>query len=297
MSISISKALDIIKANNLVAEKVAQNPTNRLDESMIFDSDLCQAMTDIAKSIYPETKKVTFSKNRPVIMTNQGWLAGKKVDRRGLVDRFKAQELTEDEIKTILQDCLDSPLLTTENTPQFDWDGFFSRFEDDLRGMTREEWLARWGLNRGDLPTTPRDPIETAKNQRLRAMKRAKDYHNATAEKGDMIPFSIDAVKDVLLKIGAITRADNCYLPGTPYIVPNKGIIRLRLTRKDGTESNNMYKTTKIDVFRDPTHPKGRFGDTPFRWEPISGYLCSKADLEAACQELKTKDWEDIKAE
>ena len=266
----------------------------RIDESVIYDLNLTKAMADIARTMYPDTVRVTFSKNHPVILTNYGWKVGKNVDRRGLVNKFESNELTEDEIRDILQDCIDSPMLNTRNTPQFDWDAYFDKYVKNTENLTREEWIARWGIN-ADLPTVSRDPADAAKRKRLRAIQRVKDYRNATEGKNDMIPFSIDTVRSMLKKVGALRIVNDWDFPGTPYIVPNKGLIRFRKTAKDGTESNRWYKIAKVEVFRDPKRPSGRYSDTPRRWEDISGYLCSRADLKAACEKINEMDWENIK--
>ena len=271
------------------------NPkSDRVDEGMIYDLNLTKAMADIARTMYPDTVRVTFSKNHPVILTNYGWKVGKNVDRRGLVNKFDSKELTEDEIRDILQDCIDSPMLNTKNTPQFDWDAYFNKYVKNTEDLTREEWIAKWGIY-ADLPTVSRDPTDAAKRKRLREIQRVKDYRNATAGMNDMIPFSIDTVRTMLKRVGALTIVNDRDFPGTPYIVPNKGIIRFRKTAKDGTESNRWYKIARVDVFRDPKRPGGRYSDTPRRWEDISGYLCSKADLRAACEKINDLDWEDIK--
>lgn len=271
------------------------NPKNdRVDEGMIYDLNLTKAMADIAREMYPDTVRVTFSKNHPVILTNYGWKAGKNVDRRGLVNKFDSKELTEDEIRDILQDCIDSPMLNTKNTPQFDWDAYFNKYVKDTENLTREEWIARWGIY-ADLPTVSRDPTDAAKRKRLREIQRAKDYRSSIAGKDDMIPFSIDTVRTMLKRVGALTKENAWDSPGTPYIVPNKGLIRFRKTAKDGTQSNSLYKIAKVEVFRDPKRPSGLYSETPRRWEDVSGYLCSKADLRAACEKIKEMDWENIK--
>jgi len=261
---------------------------------MIYDLDLTKAMADIAMTMYPDTVRVTFSKNHPVILTNYGWKVGKNVDRRVLVNKFDSNELTEDEIRDILQDCIDSPMLNTKNTPQFDWDAYFNKYVKNTEDLTREEWIAKWGIY-ADLPTVSRDPTDAAKRKRLREIQRVKDYRNATAGKNDMIPFSIDTVRTMLKRVGALTIVNDRDFPGTPYIVPNKGIIRFRKTAKDGTESNRWYKIVHVEVFRDPKRPSGRYSETPRRWEDVSGYLCSRADLKAACEKINDLDWEDIK--
>lgn len=266
----------------------------RIDESVIYDLNLTKAMADIARTMYPDTVRVTFSKNHPVILTNYGWKVGKNVDRRGLVNKFESNELTEDEIRDILQDCIDSPMLNTRNTPQFDWDAYFDKYVKNTENLTREEWIAKWGIN-ADLPTVSRDPADAAKRKRLREIQRVKEYRNATEGKNDMIPFSIDTVRSMLKKVGALRIVNDWDFPGTPYIIPNKGIIRFRKTAKDGTESNRWYKIAKVEVFRDPKRPSGRYSDTPRRWEDISGYLCSRADLKAACEKINEMDWENIK--
>ena len=266
----------------------------RIDESVIYDLNLTKAMADIARTMYPDTVRVTFSKNHPVILTNYGWKVGKNVDRRGLVNKFESNELTEDEIRDILQDCIDSPMLNTRNTPQFDWDAYFDKYVKNTENLTREEWIAKWGIN-GDLPTVSRDPADAAKRKRLRAIQRVKEYRNATEGKNDMIPFSIDTVRSMLKKVGALRIVNDWDFPGTPYIVPNKGLIRFRKMAKDGTQSNSLYKIAKVEVFRDPKRPSGRYSDTPRRWEDISGYLCSRADLKAACEKINEMDWENIK--
>ena len=266
----------------------------RIDESVIYDLNLTKAMADIARTMYPDTVRVTFSKNHPVILTNYGWKVGKNVDRRGLVNKFESNELTEDEIRDILQDCIDSPMLNTRNTPQFDWDAYFDKYVKNTENLTREEWIARWGIN-ADLPTVSRDPADAAKRKRLRAIQRVKEYRNATEGKNDMIPFSIDTVRSMLKKVGALRIVNDWDFPGTPYIVPNKGLIRFRKMAKDGTQSNSLYKIAKVEVFRDPKRPSGRYSDTPRRWEDISGYLCSRADLKAACEKINEMDWENIK--
>lgn len=280
------------------ALKELLNPENdRVDEGMIYDLDLTKAMEEIASMMYPETVRVTFSKNHPVILTNYGWKAGKKVDRRGLVDKFESNELTEDEIKDILQDCIESPLLTTKNTPQFDWDAYFDKYVDkhvNTEDLTREEWIARWGIH-ADLPTVSRDPADAAKRKRLREIQRAKDYRSSTAGKSDMIPFTVDTVRTMLKKVGALRIENSLDSPGTPYIVPNKGLIRFRKTAKDGTQSNSMYKIAHVEVFRDPKRPSGLYSEKPKRWEDVSGYLCSRDDLKAACEKIKEMDWENIK--
>ena len=266
----------------------------RIDESVIYDLNLTKAMADIARTMYPDTVRVTFSKNHPVILTNYGWKVGKNVDRRGLVNKFESNELTEDEIRDILQDCIDSPMLNTRNTPQFDWDAYFNKYVKNTEDLTREEWIAKWGIHE-DLPTVSRDPTDAAKRKRLREIQRAKDYRNATEGKNDMIPFSIDTVITMLRNIGALRKENGHYFPGTPYIIPNKGIIRFRKTAKDGTESNRWYKIVHVEVFRDPKRPQGRFSEMPRRWEDVSGYLCSRADLKAACDKINYLDWKDIK--
>ena len=266
----------------------------RIDESVIYDLNLTKAMADIARTMYPDTVRVTFSKNHPVILTNYGWKVGKNVDRRGLVNKFESNELTEDEIRDILQDCIDSPMLNTRNTPQFDWDAYFDKYVKNTENLTREEWIAKWGIN-ADLPTVSRDPADAAKRKRLRAIQRVKEYRNATEGKNDMIPFSIDTVRSMLKKVGALRIVNDWDFPGTPYIVPNKGLIRFRKMAKDGTQSNSLYKIAKVEVFRDPKRPSGRYSDTPRRWEDISGYLCSRADLKAACEKINEMDWENIK--
>ena len=267
---------------------------DRIDESFIYDQNLTKAMADIARTMYPDTVRVTFSKNHPVILTNYGWKVGKNVDRRGLVNKFESNELTEDEIRDILQDCIDSPMLNTRNTPQFDWDAYFDKYVKNTENLTREEWIARWGIH-ADLPTVSRDPADAAKRKRLRAIQRVKEYRNATEGKNDMIPFSIDTVRSMLKKVGALRIVNDWDFPGTPYIVPNKGLIRFRKMAKDGTQSNSLYKIAKVEVFRDPKRPSGRYSDTPRRWEDISGYLCSRADLKAACEKINEMDWENIK--
>lgn len=277
----------------------------RVDESNgpIYDYKLRDAIVEIAQTMYPDVGSFTFARKHPVLFLKDGWRVGKmKVDRRELNDRFNSNELTEEEIKEIIENCMQSETLTVSKTPQYDWDSYFEGYREESMkrdGLDPEEYISQNSNFFEDVPIVARDSIDAEKRKRLAEIKRAKEYRAATAEKDDMISFSINSIRKTMERLGIIKNGTYGYFPGEPYLVPKEGIIKLR--KRNGkpdtpaNESNRWYKWTKIDVFRDPERPKGTYADKPRRWEAISGYMCSKKDLEDACRKIGEMDWMDIK--
>ena len=239
-----------------------------------------------------------FDEELQSLLIANGWKVGRKVNRRDLVDRFDAESLTDDEILDILDDCKRNNKLSVETTAQYDWNDWFSGYKEESRkrdGLTKNEYVAKWGAN-DDLPITSRDPVIDRKRKRLADLKRANSFRDATEGKGEIIDFNYDSVKDMLLKTGAI-RKNSAWLgglePGQPYLVPDKGIIKLRQAYKSGGNSNRWYKWEQIPVFKDPQ--LGNLRRKPYRFEDKTGWLCSKEDLEEACRKIAAMDWMDIK--
>ena len=289
--------MKIFEALNIL-DKVGMR-VSRVDEAgMIFDMDLAKEILKIAKKDDPSVVNVGFVRNHPVLFYKDGWKVGRKVNRRDLVDRFKAGSLTDDEILDILDDCKRNNKLSVETTAQYDWNDWFNGFHEESMerdGLTKNEYVAAWGANE-DLPITSRDPIIERKRKRLADLKRAKAFRDETAGRGEIIDFNYDSILDMMIKTGAVRKNSDWFgglEPGQPYLVPDKGIIKLRQAYKSGGNSNRWYKWEQIPVFKDPQI--GNSSRKPYRFEDKTGWLCSKEDLEAACRKIAAMDWMDIK--